>query len=50
MESENRRELGIDIYETLWYIYFITYLMDDENGRIYPQKREGQREHYECGA
>ena len=41
---------GIDIFEMIWYIYFIFYLMDDGNGRIYPQKRESQREYYECGA
>ena len=32
--AKNPDQKGLDIYETLWYIYFITYFMDGESGRI----------------
>ena len=28
--AKNPDQKGLDIYETLWYIYFITYFMDGE--------------------
>ena len=49
MKPKNESGKGIDIYETLWYIYFITYFMDGQSGRICSQKRADKGKYNECG-